>query len=297
MNIKQAINIFLSIFNLSIDSDAKDDSSFRTLRIVDSQGFHLGTVDKNPLKEIYSIFVSSSQIGGMTVIVTKDNGVYNLSGSINTHMLNSQNRVYDTITNKMIITTGEEIEISNVFTASKKREVVMVFSANNNTKNLNLMLKDDIVTLRDDTEKTILDVKNLNVGGVEVTGYKSDNYVLYEFEPLDKTKNSSGGFTASSDSITLENITYPFPFVTSDFTIDFDLVKKIRESSNQSPSLNYFDNIFSLLLSNSKAFDKREINAIFGYIPYELTTTPILVNGIDVLYPGDKKAAIHIGNQ
>ena len=292
MNIKQAINIFLSVFNLSIDSDVKDNTTFDALQIFDYKGEDVGLVYSNDTANQYTIGIRSSELGiGVGHVIVGENG-YDISCTFNSHMLHSPNREYDTITNRMTITLGEKVEISNSFTACKKRNVVMKFSANNTTKNMKLTFKDKTATLEDYDTKKRLKVGYINGGSVIVDSYESDSYVDYIYNAVNPGERKCGGRAANPDLNAIGRMFCVFPFTSENFTIDFDLVKSLREASSQNPTLNYFDNIFSLLLSDSKSYDERDINAIFGCIS---SNAPKL-NGVDVIYPQDKKPAKHIEN-
>jgi hypothetical protein len=293
MNIKQAISIFLSIFNLSIDSDVKDESAFEYINIVDYNGDNVGVLYKSNTSNQYIINIKSPELGvGVGYLTLKENG-YDLLCSFNTQMLHSQNRIYDNITNRMSISLGEKVGINNTFTAFKKRKIVMMYSGSNETKDINLLMGNSSMSFREDDIKYRLETKNSSFE-VEVEGYKEDRGVCYEYTSTNSSNRNWGGYSAISDLTAIENMLCFFPCIGEGFRIDFNIIEKVRKASKQTPSLNYFDNIFSLLLSSSTNYDKGDINALFKYVPHSLPSTPKIISGMDVLYPGGKKPANHI---
>lgn len=290
MRAKKAINIFLSVFNLSLDSDVKYVIPFNGLNIVDYSGQIVGHVSSLNKGIYYSIEVFSPEIGVMHCNAFEMGKSYDFSCTIVPPELNPNNELYDKITDNMNISFDKETQIVNYFSAYKGTESVIEHSFNSKFKAIKLKLNDTELTLTDYEDLTFLSITAASNFENTLRGFKKRNTIEYSTTSDDTIAIGVGKFIDEFEP-------YPNQTMLEAMFIrmnSFCLPQKIREASKQSLSLNYFDNICSLLFSCSTVFDVREVMALFDYIPNKLPNTPKIVNGTEVLYPGDVKPSKHI---
>lgn len=306
----KSLNIFLSIFGYTLYCDPKEKNNLSEITIVDEKGLAVGSL---LIKEdgTYTFNMNSIRYGNISGDVNVKKYLnctkYYIKSTIAKNNSSLDNKLYDEITDRMEITIPNEgyespIQIDNRLFVFKNDQLVLAFNVvDSDRKILFFSPNNEVVISKDSNNQYVYRAKNTDDN--EIVIYY-DNGVL-EYECFNDEVRSL--LTGSIEVADEENVIEAMSKLALSMCIKAEIhsvkspiffVKEFRNLCSYGEEMCIFNNVASITLGQyPMLYNKDDMVAVLGFVPWELPNTPVINEDGTVLSPREKKKSKNINKQ
>lgn len=312
MDIVKSVNIFLSIFGYMLDCDPKELKNAKNNSVVDQNGLIVGSLEKTEESgfsdETYKLNISSMKFGDINgqvfVIKEKDFTRYTFPFEIKGKKYDDS-PFYRSIGETMEIIipnadSAKNIEISNIMRLyDNEHRIIFEFYSGGSDKTISFSTTKNILRIYSNTEGDFRYKASNSQSDEEIQIYQNGRILEYVYNCGEKSKEQkkvSGSVEISDEDTPIEAMCKAVTSVKKlgvmHSVIDISsFIKEFRRLCRYDENtLFILNNIASITLGEySNSFSKNDMIAIFGFVPWELPSTPIVTGDGTLISPRNKR--------